>query len=419
MTRREALLSVASGVTAATGAQQTMVADDTWPTFARGPARTGYTADDIGPKKSLASAWRVETDRPVLSPALAGGMIYFGSYDGSCYALDATDGNELWRTSLESRGVVGSPTVVNKTVYLLGRGTPESGSLYALNKETGAKRWQTELGTTIVDNTPAVVDGTAYVGDGDGVVHALDASDGTERWRYRADDEVTTAPAVASGTVYIGSWDESVYALDAADGAEHWVFESEAVIDGAPAVANETVYVGSSDSQVYALDADSGTTRWTTDVDAAVRGSPAVGGGTVYVGAGSAIVALDAATGRQQWMFNTGSQISSAPVVAGSTVYIGSRETTLYALDPETGREYAAFNPGNVLTPADQDRISRGEAAAVGDGQVYVPTSNGQLYALGTSGEDTFLSDLTTLGIAGGLTVGVGAWLYRRKQRSR
>ena len=46
-------------------------------------------------------------------------------------------------------------------------------------------------------------------------MYALDAADGSVRWRFQTADDVSSSPAVVDGVVYIGSGDSYLYALDA------------------------------------------------------------------------------------------------------------------------------------------------------------------------------------------------------------
>jgi outer membrane protein assembly factor BamB len=53
------------------------------------------------------------------SPAVANGVVYIGSSDGSLYALDASTGAVLWSYTIGGGlPVFSSPTVVNGVVYL-------------------------------------------------------------------------------------------------------------------------------------------------------------------------------------------------------------------------------------------------------------------------------------------------------------
>lgn len=64
--------------------------------------------------------------------------------------------------------------------------------------------WSTK-GLVGVTGTPSVVDGVAYFGDWNGVVWAVDASTGAERWQATIGGWVVGAPAVADGRVYASS----------------------------------------------------------------------------------------------------------------------------------------------------------------------------------------------------------------------
>ncbi len=61
--------------------------------------------------------WKFKTDKEVLSsPMLYEGDIYFGSFDGHLYVLDAKSGIERWRFRTRG-GVDSSPKVYEGVVY--------------------------------------------------------------------------------------------------------------------------------------------------------------------------------------------------------------------------------------------------------------------------------------------------------------
>jgi eukaryotic-like serine/threonine-protein kinase len=141
------------------------------------------------------------------SPAVANGVVYFGSND--VYALDASTGALLWSYAMGG-WVSSSPAVANGVVYAVGF----LGNLYALNATTGALLWSDV--TAAEESSPAVANGVVSVGGGDGV-YALNASTGAKLWSY-ANVGGQSSPAVANGVVYVGSDDNNVYALNALTG---------------------------------------------------------------------------------------------------------------------------------------------------------------------------------------------------------
>lgn len=88
------------------------------------------------------------------------------------------------------------------------------GSLYAVNRASGERKWSHAIGARI-NSTPAITAGTLYFGSDDGYVYAVDAQTGEREWSFGTGGEVVSSPAVVEGSVYVGSNDGSVYALAA------------------------------------------------------------------------------------------------------------------------------------------------------------------------------------------------------------
>jgi outer membrane protein assembly factor BamB len=149
------------------------------------------------------------------SPAVADGVVYVGSWDGTVYALNAASGALLW--SYATGGdISSSPAVANEVVYIgsfyIGSG---NSSTYALNARTGALLWATNIGSG--ENSPAVANGVVYLGSWDNNVYALNASTGAVLWSYATGTHVECSPTVVNGKVYIGSDDDNMYAFALTD----------------------------------------------------------------------------------------------------------------------------------------------------------------------------------------------------------
>ena len=262
------------------------------------------------------------------SPAVAGGVVYFGSVDGNVYALSAATRAALWNFTTGS-AVESSPAVAYGAVYI----GSEDGNVYALNAATGTKLWTFTTGAAVV-SSPAVANGAVYVGSFDHNVYALNAATGAKLWTFTTGGTVESSPAVANGVVYIGSDDNNVYALNAATGAKLWTFTTRGAVTSSPAVAYGQVYVGSPDGTVDALNAATGAEMWAFTTGSGLHSSPAVADGVVYIGSfdGNAY-ALSAATGDRLWTFTTGGPVFSSPAVANGVVYAGSDDGNLYEFD--------------------------------------------------------------------------------------
>jgi eukaryotic-like serine/threonine-protein kinase len=75
------------------------------------------------------------------SPAVANGVVYFGSGDTNVYALNATTGALKWKHATAG-SIMSSAAVAYGSVYI----ASGDGNVYALNAATGAVDWSTAVG---------------------------------------------------------------------------------------------------------------------------------------------------------------------------------------------------------------------------------------------------------------------------------
>ena len=128
--------------------------------------------------------WKFKTDaRVTSSPSVALGKIYFGSYDGNFYAIDASSGQLSWKFSTG-----GERRFAAKHLH---------GSNPAA--ETMPDPFDFFL------SSPVIWQGAAYFGSGDGNVYALDAATGQEKWRFRTgeDPDVHNQVGIQSSAVVV------------------------------------------------------------------------------------------------------------------------------------------------------------------------------------------------------------------------
>ncbi len=227
------------------------------------------------------------------SPAVSAGTVYFGSFDGNFYALDAAAGKLKWKFATEgerrftAKGIhalqpkgewmpdpwdfyLSSPAVANGVVYF-GSG---DGHIYALDAANGALKWKVRT-AGVVHSSPAVAGGIVYAGSWDSFLYALDAATGRQIWRYKTGEDPTNhnqvgiqgSPAVVDGTVYFGCRDSKVYALDAQTGKKKWEFTNNGSwVLNSPAVDGGKLYFGTSDTaRFYILNAATGSPLFSMD----------------------------------------------------------------------------------------------------------------------------------------------------------
>ncbi len=107
-----------------------------WPTYRHDKGRTGYTPQAI--PSDVTSKWRVKLEGKLSSPVVAGNRIYVARIDThTVYAIDATDGNVLWKYTAGAR--VDSPPTIYQGRVLFGS---TDGYVYCLNSADGELVWR-------------------------------------------------------------------------------------------------------------------------------------------------------------------------------------------------------------------------------------------------------------------------------------
>ncbi|HEY7030065.1 MAG TPA: PQQ-binding-like beta-propeller repeat protein [Thermomicrobiales bacterium] len=250
------------------------------------------------------------------------------------------------------------PVRVSHTVYV----NSAEGVLYALDAASGQQRWAFDSYSASSSSTGAAIYPSVTVADGlvflptiDGKLYAVDAGTGQPAWTAITTGSVTSNPAVVDGTVYVTTTSGTVAALDAATGAQRWQTDLGAsTTTSTPAVAAGLVFQGDDQGHLTALDAATGATRWVAQIGGNMA-TPAFSGGTVYVVSGDGrLHAVDAATGTERWQFvasDAGIDVVQSPAVAGQTVVVNVTGRGTIALDAATGTQIWSANTTGSGTP--------------------------------------------------------------------
>lgn len=184
------------------------------------------------------TVWVKDYARPLSSPLAQGaGRIYAGSADGSFYALEAGNGEVVWK--VETQDVVrGCALVTDRAIYF----GSDDGALRAVDIAGGKLMWKFQTSAKVVAQ-PAVDDHAVYFGSADGYVYAVDSLTGKLRWRSRTGAAVEASPVIAGDRVLVASFDNFVYALARSSGDRIWKRRLENRITAAPIVEGDASLV--------------------------------------------------------------------------------------------------------------------------------------------------------------------------------
>ena len=234
------------------------------------------------------------------------GMVFFGD-SVSVLALNATDGTLVWNSTINQAIV--DLTVANGFVYSIGGYS----NLYALNATNGNEIWMLSGYGRLAAQ---VSNGLLYtISEYNYSLRALDASNGKIVWSYTTDSIMANSPVIAGKTLYLSSG-QNFYALDALTGAKLWNYsttKSNPSDTGSEwyhaALDNGIVYVFSiRERNLIALKASTGAKLW--NYSDAGGDPPVVENGIVYVSMGAgfgskaAIFALNAYSGEKIWNYS-------------------------------------------------------------------------------------------------------------------
>ena len=329
-------------------------------------------------------------------PAAAYGIYYQLNFDANLYAINATNGNVIWKYKCPGMFYPSGPTVADGKVYVTTgsaeyrdvatgvRGVDESVCLdaftgeviYRVEIDNAFNQFQSAYGNIYFalaqgNQAPSTFHGhsgftpgevwcitgkprnwamygatpnNSFRGAGPQKLHL--------KWKVTTGGPVTASPTIADGVVYIGSFDHKIYAFDAYTGAKKWEFETGYQVKSSVAVIVDRVFTGIDDGNAYCLNAVTGTQIWKTPVTdkttylnlnfvPQTRSSPKVVNGKVYVGSiDNNFYILSASNGQILKKFNSGGQILCSPAVVDGAVYFYSNKpganATYYKINADT-----------------------------------------------------------------------------------
>lgn len=266
---------------------------------------------------------------------------------GFLYAIDTDTGALKWNftTDVANGWTYAAPSVVqggSGPVAYFGSGS----YVFAVDATNGSLVWKRETGGQVSAGL-AVAAGMVYVStkNDDRNVLAIDMASGEIKWTYKMDDIPFRPPTVAAGLVYVTSQDRYLYAIDASDGSFRWKFWTNATVTpqwhgpSGPMVFYEptvgpTAYLLGGDEMryLYAVNASSGTLLWNREIgdgNFTYYTNIAEAAGTLYVGNSEEYVyAINALKGTPLWKFKANGGVRDViSVVAGASGDPG----TLYA----------------------------------------------------------------------------------------
>lgn len=250
-------------------------------------------------------AWRFDTNGHIVArPALAGDTLLVPSSDGHLYALDPQNRGVRWK--FPGQGKIGqvwsTPAVAGGVVYFGTLGH----RVYAVRLSDGSEVWRREL-EGAVTASPLVVGDRVVVGSFDRHLYALDAATGEVVGSFRGRNWFWAGAVYDGERVYAADLSGAVYALRPDSLQQVWRAEVEGAVVVPPVLVRGRLVVATDKGRVFVLDRGTGQVEWTYDIGAPVRSRLAVKGDRVFlVGMDNTVRALNAVRGTVLWSAQLG-----------------------------------------------------------------------------------------------------------------
>lgn len=298
--------------------------------------------------------WRHDHDASdqniIGTPAVTGeDHVVVGRLSGAVTTYNGLDGSVVWEITLDAP-VLASIAYIDSgnTSTLL---VSTEGMIHALDPADGTERWS--AGSNRFTGGRPTADAEAVYGSfGDGTMRAFSLKDGTERWSYvivRRDNPYTSLIYSAwahfaqllpandrSPEKVLTSTVVSATAHDRATGEIVWELPGGHMYAAPLLLDDETLILASEWGRVVSIDPHTARDRWEMDLGFRVlNASPLEYRGKLIVpGTGAQVAILDSATGtRVDDVQMGGTALVSTPVLANDMLVVGGQDGKIRAVE--------------------------------------------------------------------------------------
>ncbi|RPH73366.1 MAG: hypothetical protein EHM88_24175, partial [Candidatus Rokuibacteriota bacterium] len=222
------------------------------------------------------------------------------------------------------------------------------GLLVALDAATGTERWRVQVEGTLAA-PPVWNNGWLLVGTAAGRLTMLRAEQGRPLWSRDLGAPLRPGAAMTGDRLYVMLEDDRVVALALSSGEPVW--ERKLPAPGTALTAlDDRVFVGADDRFFYCLSTEDGDVKWRWRAGGAILGTPIVDGNAVYfLALDNTLRALNYGNGHQRWKRGLSFRPVGGPVLAGSLLLVPGLAPEVPAFHAATGAPAGKIVVGDEL----------------------------------------------------------------------
>ncbi len=273
------------------------------------------------------------------SPVALGSNLLVADGSGVVRAVDPA-GKTIWRYD-GGAAVYSTPAVEGNRVYAVNI----DGTAFALDASSGDEIWKTAAASYAVESPVILADGRMFFAAWDRYVYALDAETGNVLWKCMGEGSATKpaaryyspadAPLVfAGGSLFAADRAMLLARIDPEKGERTGRWEKCSALAGS--VSGDALYLRRTNGRLTKM-TPSGDVVWESDAETGFMPAPPVEvDGVVCLVSGTGLVqAFDAETGKALWKYRAapGVYVFAPPAAGGSRLYVGAVDGSLTAFD--------------------------------------------------------------------------------------
>jgi len=267
----------------------------------------------------------------------------------------------------------------------------DDGVMHAVRIDDGMRAWSFVAlgsGRKGIRSTPLLHEGRLYFGAYNGCLYCLEADSGREIWRFSEADWIGSSPVLSQrhNLVFIGTeyalpgHQGGILAVDADTGQRVWEHATDNYVHCTPCVGAEEAWItcGDNDGNLFCLDALSGSLLWQYKANSAIKSAPIYDAARKHILAAcfdGAVHIVSAATGNLEWKFTTNGLLYTTPLIHDDRLILGSTDKSVYIIDLNKRTLEKKINLDGKLFAQPQ----------LFEDAYWIGTTGGQLHAINAS----------------------------------
>jgi len=279
--------------------------------------------------------------------------IYFCTFSNGSkvYSLNKTDGCINWKYNSGLTFCANIPMLKDNAIYAAF--SHPNGKLVKLNATDGSEIWSTSIVACPWNNLITIDDNNQDLVK----LNSTNRSEIRNNFlsSYPWDNSIT---ADGDGRIFLGLYySRKINAYTESDGSLIWTYSLHANPLSFNAYHNGLVFIADTGGYVYAINSTNGWLIWKNKIGSTIDiSSPTLSGGLLFIGTRDfdkgAFFALDEISGKILWKYNIGSSVSAPPSIVNGMMLCGADDWHMYAFDFGIGSDDWKLHRYNNLNTA-------------------------------------------------------------------